>query len=82
MGQQYPYGLGSSDRIMRSGAHKARFDLHGHVIGASIGIARPMDYFDESLYDDGFEPDDPGIKARYPRAWHGEDKINVVLYFA
>ena len=39
----YGTGFGASNRIMRSGVHRATFEFSGHG-GVRLGIARPMDY--------------------------------------
>ena len=71
--------LGSSNRIMRSGVHRACFELLGNAT-IVIGITIPMDYYSNSLYTDldSVYPRDSGITGKYPHVVHGENKINVV----
>lgn len=73
-------GFGSSNRIMRSGVHKAKFELGPCLV--MIGIARPMDYCNKSLYDNfrNVDPLDHAITSKYPHAWRDENKINVIMW--
>merc|ERR1712194_1007646 len=83
----YSVGMGTSNRLMRSGLHKANFEF-SCVMGEifAVGIARPMDYNNERMYANEFDPRDSGIKAKYHRAWRErgatgrENQINVVLW--
>ena len=82
------YGFGTSNHIMRSGVHKVKFEYGGVFNvddgGLMIGIMRPMDYYNKSLYDslDDISLADNGIVAKYPHVWHNEDKINVVQWYS
>ena len=56
-----------------------KFEFGSRVM---IGIARPMDYYNQSLhYPDDISLTDGGIKAKYPHVWHNENKINVVQWY-
>mmetsp|Transcript_25087 Transcript_25087/g.46217 ORF Transcript_25087/g.46217 Transcript_25087/m.46217 type:complete len:301 (+) Transcript_25087:104-1006(+) len=83
IGMSVPIGMGSSNRIMRSGVHRAIFEFDGPARGSvMIGIDRPMDYNNKTLYEDPhrFDPSDDGIEAKYLPAWQGENQVNVVLW--
>ena len=71
-------GFGVSNRIMRSGVHRATFKFSGQGM-VDLGIARPMDYKRIALY--GYQytyPSAEPVTEKYPGAWRDEATTNAV----
>eukprot|EP00578_Thalassiosira_sp_NH16_P011582 CAMPEP_0181121312 /NCGR_PEP_ID=MMETSP1071-20121207/24668_1 /TAXON_ID=35127 /ORGANISM="Thalassiosira sp., Strain NH16" /LENGTH=294 /DNA_ID=CAMNT_0023206117 /DNA_START=176 /DNA_END=1057 /DNA_ORIENTATION=+ len=78
-------GFGVSNRIMRSGVHRATFEFSGEGMSGRgaifIGIARPMDYQRIALH--GYQytyPSSEPVRKKYPSAWRDEVIINIVQH--
>jgi len=75
-------GFGVSNRIMRSGVHRATFEFSGQGgVYVHVGIARPMDYKRIALCGNQYEgPADRCVLEKYPSTWRDEDSINDVQF--
>mmetsp|Transcript_9756 Transcript_9756/g.23871 ORF Transcript_9756/g.23871 Transcript_9756/m.23871 type:complete len:288 (+) Transcript_9756:193-1056(+) len=75
-------GFGVSNRIMRSGVHRATFEFSGQGgVYVHVGIARPMDYQRIALH--GYQytyPSSEPVRKKYPSAWRDEVIINIVQH--
>lgn len=70
-------GFGVSNRIMRSGVHRATFNISDRGT-VEVGIVRPMDYKRIALHSYQYTyPSAELVTEKYPSAWRDEDEISI-----